>query len=579
MSEKSRQTAADDEIRYEPTEGAPAPLAAGIGLQLAAMVLFSTALIPVIVFRSAGASETDVWWAVSASLVLCGLTTVMQATRFGAGYIILTGTSSAAVAISIAALSAGGPALLALLVAVSSLFQVAVAARLSVLRRIFTPAIAGTVLMLIPASIMPPVLGALGHVPEGIPPEAAAFTAFVTLAVIAAVSLKGGARLRLWASVIGFLAGALCAVPFGFYDIGGIADAPWIGLPEGGPPALAFDIGPDFWGLLPAFVLVTLIGTVQSVSGAIGVQRVSWRMPRAVDYRSVQNAVALAGLGNVVCGLAGTMPNASRTTGASVAALTGVASRRVGIAVGAWLLAFAFLPKAIALVLAVPGPVIAAYFMAMLATLFMIGVRVATQDGMDHHGRLIVGISFSTGLAFQYDLIFPELVSAFAGGLLGSGITAGGIIAIALVLFIEMTSPRSRRFKAEFTIDVLPQLRVFLSDFAERCGWGREMARRLEAASEETLLTLLREDESDDGRTRLLRVTARKDGRGACLEFVASVGEDENLQDRIALLGEEINQTTLERDVSLRLLRHLASSVRHQQYHSTDIVTVVVEAK
>lgn len=579
MSKDAPPPSADDAIRYEPPDRAPATLAAGIGLQLAAMVLVSTTLIPTIVFRGAGASETEVWWAVSASLVLCGLTTVMQATRLGAGYVILTGTSSAAVAISIAALSAGGPALLALLVAISSLFQVAVAARLSVLRRIFTPAIAGTVLMLIPVTIMPPVLGALGHVPEGIPPEAAAFTAFVTLAVIAAVSLKGGARMRLWASVIGFLAGALCAVPFGFYDLRGVAEAPWIGLPEGGPPALALDLGPDFWGLLPAFVLVTLIGTVQSVSGAIGVQRVSWRTARAVDYRSVQNAVALAGLGNVLCGLAGTIPNASRTTGASVAGLTGVASRRIGISVGAWLLAFAFLPKAIALVLAVPGPVIAAYLMAMLATLFMIGVRVATQDGMDHHGRLIVGISFTTGLAFQYDLIFPDLVAGFAGGLLGSGITAGGLTAVVLVLFIELTSPRSRRFRAAFTIDVLPDLRAFLSDFAERCGWDREMERRLEAVSEETLLTLLREEEDDDGRVRQLRVTARKDGRGACLEFVASAGEEENLQDRIALLGEEIDQTTLERDVSLRLLRHLASSVRHQQYHATDIVTVVVEAK
>ena len=33
----------------------------------------------------------------------------------------------------------------------------------------------------------------------------------------------------------------------------------------------------------------------------------------------------------------------------------------------------------------------------------------------------------------------------------------------------------------------------------------------------------------------------------------------------------------IEREVSLRLLRHLASSVHHQQYHDTDIVTVRVK--
>ena len=34
-----------------------------------------------------------------------------------------------------------------------------------------------------------------------------------------------------------------------------------------------------------------------------------------------------------------------------------------------------------------------------------------------------------------------------------------------------------------------------------------------------------------------------------------------------------------EREVSLRLLRHLASSVHHQQYHDTDIVTIRVDAR
>ena len=33
----------------------------------------------------------------------------------------------------------------------------------------------------------------------------------------------------------------------------------------------------------------------------------------------------------------------------------------------------------------------------------------------------------------------------------------------------------------------------------------------------------------------------------------------------------------MERDVSLRLLRHLASEVRHRQYRDTDFITVRVE--
>ena len=61
------------------------------------------------------------------------------------------------------------------------------------------------------------------------------------------------------------------------------------------------------------------------------------------------------------------------------------------------------------------------------------------------------------------------------------------------------------------------------------------------------------------------------------LEFVVAAGEERNLEDRIALLGEHTDGTPVEHEISLRLLRHLASSV-HQQYHDTDVVTVHAKA-
>ena len=61
------------------------------------------------------------------------------------------------------------------------------------------------------------------------------------------------------------------------------------------------------------------------------------------------------------------------------------------------------------------------------------------------------------------------------------------------------------------------------------------------------------------------------------LEFAAAAGE-ENLQDRMALLAEHAGEGLDESETSLRLLRHVAASVRHQQYHDTDILAVRVEA-
>lgn len=72
------------------------------------------------------------------------------------------------IAVSIAAIAEGGPALLATLVVISSLFQFLLAARLSWVRRIFTPTVAGTVIMLIAVTVIPIVFDMLSQVPEDV---------------------------------------------------------------------------------------------------------------------------------------------------------------------------------------------------------------------------------------------------------------------------------------------------------------------------------------------------------------------------------------------------------------------------
>ena len=572
-------------VRYEPNERPPPALAAGLGLQLAVLCIAGVALTPAIVVRAAGGAESYLSWAVFGAVLVSGITSVLQAVRIGrigAGYVLVMGTSGAFIAICVGAIAQGGPAMLATLVVISSLFQFLLAWRLSLLRRILTPTVAGTVIMLIPVTVMPIVFGMLTQVPADTPALAAPLSALVTALVICGISLKAEGVLRLWAPVIGIVAGCGVAGYFGLYDVGSIAAASWGGLPEGGWPGFDLDFGPVFWGLLPAFVFVTLVGAIETVGDGIAIQRVSWRKPRAVDFRAVQGAVSADGVGNLFSGLMGTVPNTTYSTSISVTALTGVGARSVGIALGVSFVVVAFIPKALAVVLAIPGPAAAAYITVLLGLLFVVGMRIVIQDGIDYRKGLIAGVSFWIGVGFQNGVIFPEHVSGIAGGLLENGMTAGGMTAILLTLFVELTAPRRCRIQAPFEVASLPKIREFLQSFAARSGWGEAMAHRLDAAAEEAMLTLLRHDEEeeagDDGRRkRRLLLTAHREGGGAVLEFIAAPGE-ENLEDRIALIGEGTDDVP-EREVSLRILRHLASSVHHQQYHDTDIVTIRVDAR
>ncbi len=567
-------------VRYEADEKPPSSLSFGLGFQLAALCISGIVFTPLIVIRAAGGTETYLSWAVFAAVMISGLATILQAARvgrLGAGYVLLMGTSGAFIAVCITALMEGGPAMLATLVIISSLFQFALAARLALFRRILTPAVTGTVIMLIAATVMPIVFDMLNDVPEGAPQLSAPVTALVTILVITGIALKAKGALRLWAPVIGVVAGTLVGAFYGLYDMTRVGEAGWFGLPDGAWPGIDFSFGPAFWGLLPAFVFVTLIGAIETVGDAVAIQRVSWRRPRAVDFRAVQGAVAADGLGNLLSGLAGTVPNTTYSTSVAVTELTGVGARRVGMAAGAFFVVLAFLPKGLAAFLAIPSPVVAAYIAILLAMLFVVGMRIVIQDGVDYRKGLVVGIAFWAGVGFQNGVIFPEYFAEFAGGIFQNGMTAGGLTAIVLTLFMELAGRRASRMEAAFDISVLPEIRAFLVEFTSRSGWNRTMGDRLEAAAEETLLTLFDQDKAK-GEARRLRLTARKEGDEAVLEFVASAGE-ENLQDQMALLGEQTAVEPVEQEISLRLLRHVASSVRHQMYHNTDIVTVHVKVR
>ena len=581
----AKNPADESRVRYQPDETPPPPLALGIGLQLAVLNIAAVMLIPTVVMRAAGTTDAYALWAVLASVAICGLTTMLQAVRagrIGAGHVMVMGTSGAFIPACITALTDSDPATLATLVAVSALVPFALSWRLSLFQRILTPTVSGTVLMLIPITVMPALSGMLATPSGGTSPTGALLGFFITVVVIGGIALRATGALRLWAPIIGVVIGSAIAGFFGLYDLERVAAASWIGAPQPRPPGLDLGFGPAFWTTLPSFLLVAVIAAIRTMSSAVAIQRVSWRRNRAVDFRAVQGAVAVDGVGNLLAGLAGTVPGSATTLSVSLTELTGVAARVVGIVAGGAFIAFVFLPKLLAVILAIPDPVFAGYLVVLLAMLFAIGLKIVLQGGLEFREGMVVGIAVLTGIGFQYGLIFPEQISAFAGGLLANGMNAGGFAAILMTLFLRLTEARPSRLETPFDMSELPRIREFLGAFVSRSGWDAGMAERLDAAAEEALLTLARPDEPDqapdeaDKRRRLLLV-AQKEKDSAVLEFVVAP-RDENLQDRIALASEDTDEAAIEREVSLRLLRHLASSVRHQQYHDTDIVTVRVQA-
>ena len=568
----------NENLLYQPDERPSHPAALFHGFQSVMTRMAAMAATASIIAVAGGQSEGYLSWIFFSALVVCGMGSMLQTFRFwrfGSGYSLGVTSASAFIAICISALLAGGPAMLSSLIVASSLIQFVFISRLSWLRRVISPLVAGTVLMLLASTIITVVLSRLSDLPEGAPSVAAPVLAGTTLLILMALRLFASPKWQQWSPVVAIVVGCAIAVPFGAYDWQLVMEAAWIGLPSYSWPGFDLSFGATFWGLLPGFVIVNLATTINSISDTVVIQQVAWRRPRATDFRVVQGAHNLLVLTNLVAAALGTLPTMIGAANSARVLLTGVAARRMGIYGGLILIAVAFSPKLIALVVATPRPVLVAFMIFMLSLLFVPGMSIVFRDGMDGRKAAVIGVSLWIGIGFQNQVILPDLLTGTLGTLLSNGVTTGSVCVILLTLLMEYTSRRRRRLNVAMNLSSLPRIDSFLQEFATSAGWNEASISRLRSAGEETLSSLLAQDEEleEDARKRLI-VAARRADAAIEMEFAVTT-EGGNLEDKLAYLNEQ-PELQDEHEISFRLLRHYASSVQHHKYHGIDIITVQV---
>ena len=576
--------AAPEHPRYEAEDKPPLLSSLGFGLQFSLIASATLLVTPVIVANAADRGGSYVTWMVFASLVVVGLSTIIQVRKLGpvgAGAVLPMFTAAFAIPFCITALVDGGPATLTTLVVLSAIVQLIVSRWLFILRRFVTPTVGGTVMMILSITLASVVFDLLDEATSA-DPEEASLTALATMVVAAALMLRGSAFLRFWGPLVGIVVGCIVAGGLGIFDTGRITAANWVGVPSESP-GLRLDFSVDFWTLVPAFLFLGVIIAIQANGAAIAMQRVAWRDNRAVSFRGVQGAVAGAGASNLLAGLAGTVPNAVNPAMVSFTQITGVAARRVGYFIGAILIIVAFLPKVSAVLSSIPGPVMTGYLIMVTGALFVEGARTVIQNEQSQEKIAVAGVCFWIAASFQFELFHLPDIGAVGNALLKSGITTGGLAAIVMILYLELTNPRRMRFKSQLNVDALPDLNEFITRFARRRNWDAAMQERLTAVAEETLLTLAPldlslggDDEEEKPKDeRQLVVLASSEGTTADLEFIGG-GAGANLEDQIRQIQEHDSLTAVEEELSLVLLRSYAESVTHQQYHDTDIIAVRV---
>ncbi|MXY85551.1 MAG: hypothetical protein F4Y95_03415 [Chloroflexi bacterium] len=568
------------EIHYEPDEKCPPFRAIISALQIFIPNTISLVMLASLVVRASDESDAYLSWVTFTVLAVTGAGMILQTLKLrqlGSGRLIVANFNVPFLAVCALALSVGGPGLLASLVVVSTLVQSILTLRLASLRRIFTQTVSGIVVMLVAVSAMPFIISRAVTPPEGESTVLFLVPGMVALAAGVLISLQDKPVWRMWILTVTVVVGLIVAAPLGFYDADIVADARWVSLPPFEWPGRDLVFNTDFWALLPVFVFVNLTAFMKAVGDLSVIYRASYRAQSAVDFRTVQGGLNVYGAGTLISGLLGTLPVAAPWSATAVyIAFTGVAARSVGIYLGILTIVVAFFSKFLAILVAIPSPVVSAAYIIIFSMLFIEGAKTVFTGQVDQKKATITGVAMVLGLsAGSLSALFEGTTSH----LIGNTIVIGGIAAILMTLVTEVSGFRAKKLQAELSQSSLAAIDEFLSQFAETHSWTEEGGNRLRLVGEEAILSLLEEEqEGPAGQKRRLVATIRPDRGSAELEIVVASDDaiQGNIENRMAYLGQD-QALEDEQELSVRILRHYASSVHHRKYYGIDIVSCRVD--
>ncbi|MGA6169494.1 nucleobase:cation symporter-2 family protein [Streptomyces sp. NPDC012600] len=404
---------------------------------------------PLIIGQAVGLDTAGMTRLIAASLLIAGLATIVQTVGIGtfAGNRLpfVNAASSAGIApmLAIAETSAPGHQLPAIYgaVLVAGAFCLTVGPFFGRLLRFFPPLVTGVVITLIGVTLMPvPIAWAQGGDATAADFGAMKYLALAafTLVVILLVQRFGRGFLKQVALLVGMFVGTLAAIPFGLADFSALKSAPLAALPT----PFAFG-APEFHpAAILSLCIVMLVLMTESSAGMLALGEIC---ERRTDGRTITRGLRTDGIATLLGPVFGGFPTSAFAQNVGVVSLTRVRSRYVVAAAGGALLVLGAFPVLGAVVSLVPMPVLGGAGIVLFGSIAVSGIRTLSEAGLDDSSNIIlVSVALGAGIIPLAAPAFYAGFPAWAQTVLGSGISAGALVAVVLNLFFHHLGTHSR---------------------------------------------------------------------------------------------------------------------------------------
>ncbi len=391
-------------------------------------------VVPIVISGALGLDAKISTALISAAILMAGVATVIQSKGIGpvgARVACIMGTDFTFVAPAIAVGSQyglagifGGTILGAVIVIMLSFF-------IKPLMKLFPPVVTGTVVCLIGLTLLPVSIDwAAGGV--GSPNYGSLKNISIALFIMIVTLLLNhyGRGLTSSASIlIGMVLGYIICIPMNMIDFSSVAEASWVSMPN----IFAYGVNFNIKCLLPFIpaYFVTIIGTVGCLKAILEVSGLK------EDEKRVGAGVLSDGVGSMIAGFFGGLPNTSFSQNIGLIPLTKVASRHVTMTAGILLIFLGLFPKVAALINIMPQPVLGGVGIVMFGTVAAAGIQTLSKVKINNRNLLIIATAIGLGLGVTFR---PEFIGKLPEGLkmiFSSGISTGTIVALILNVLLK----------------------------------------------------------------------------------------------------------------------------------------------
>ncbi|MGG7213185.1 nucleobase:cation symporter-2 family protein [Clostridium nigeriense] len=391
-------------------------------------------VVPLVISSALGFDAKTGTALISASILAAGIATIIQSKGVGpvgSKVACIMGTDFTFVAPSITVGSVLGlPGIIGATI-LGSIFEVVLSYFIRPLIKLFPPIVTGTVVCLIGLTLIPTSIdwaaGGSGAADYG----SLKNISIAMLVLIGTLLLNryGKGIFSSAAVLIGMVVGYIVCIPLGLVDFTAVKEASWFSIPKILEYGVTFDLK-AFITFIPAYFVAAIqtVGCLKAIGEVSDVEMTDKR---------IGAGVLSDGIGSMIGGFVGTLPNTTFSQNVGLIPLTKVASRYVAVMAGVILVILGFLPKIAAIINGIPQPVLGGVGIVMFGTVAAAGIKTLSKIKITERNLLIIATSIGLGLGVTFR---PEFISQLPEGLqmiFASGISTGTIVALLLNIILK----------------------------------------------------------------------------------------------------------------------------------------------